>query len=130
MAGGRVVGAIVLALAAVLAAVPASAQPDRVSLAFYEETLLDEISTGERYVEFRRYLRGMATGFEAVMVEYRNREQPLAFCLPAYRRLDAAELQATINWELAARGAVWDQTPGVLLDEFALEALRRRYPCS
>ena len=123
--------AVVLSLLGVAAsASPTRAQNDPVTLGFYEVVLLEEIAFGERHIELRRYLRGMATGFEAVLADYRNRQQKLAFCMPVYKPLDVKELRATIDWELAARGAEWSKTPELPLHHVAIEAFRRRYPCS
>lgn len=123
--------AVLLSLLGVAAsASPTQAKNDPVTLEFYEQTLLDEIVFGTRHEEFRRYLRGMATGFEAVATDYRNRRQKLAFCLPVYKPLDVNEVKATIDWELAARGAEWARTPEIPIYRVAIEAFRRRYPCS
>lgn len=122
--------ALLLSLPWVAAASRAQAQNDPVTLGFYEVTLLGEIALDERHIEFRRYLRGMATGFEAVLADYRNRQQKLAFCMPVNKPLDVKELRATIDWELAARGAEWSKTPELPLHHVAIEAFRRRYPCS
>ena len=125
----RVVAVLLLLPGVAASASMARAQNDPVTLRFYEQVLLDELTDGKRHVEFRHYLNGVATGFEAVLADYRNRQQKLAFCLPTYKPLDLNEVKATIDWELAARGAEWARTPEIPIYRVAIEAFRRRYPC-
>ena len=111
------------------AAIPSQAQTyNGMTLADYERLTANEASVNAKKIA-HWYIEGIATATADLNGMYQALSSRRFFCPPREFVFGPAELQDLLTEELAKNGGMWRQTPMVPIEQVAVQALARRYPC-